>query len=202
MKKLKCSSCGAELHVEENKEYAVCNHCGARYKLNEDLNINIKLDDSAKEVLNSGLGAFKNISKFMIIPIIAFIIIFIVISIFIFTNASKNRKIVEKSQNQEQSQQEELIEEQLEKAKKDSFNFQFINDNGTKSAFFLESTLDEIIQSNKTKDRLVTLVFDGKETTEESEIIKIKHSLAGNYEVSFDYDNDGYINKIIVNKIK
>ena len=53
------------------------------------------------------------------------------------------------------------------------FNFQFANDNGTKSAFFLESTLDEIIESNKTQDRLVTLVFNGKEVTEESEIINI-----------------------------
>ena len=29
MEKLKCTSCGGHLDVEENKEYAVCKHCGA-----------------------------------------------------------------------------------------------------------------------------------------------------------------------------
>ena len=69
-------------------------------------------------------------------------------------------------------------------------SFQFNNDNGTKSAFFLESTLDEIIQSNKKYDRKVLLVFNGKETSDESEIIEIKHSLDGNYEVSLNYDDE------------
>ena len=33
MEKLKCSSCGGNLQVEENKEYAVCDHCGAKRRL-------------------------------------------------------------------------------------------------------------------------------------------------------------------------
>lgn len=198
MEKLKCSSCGAALQVEENKEYAVCNHCGSKYKLNEDLNVNIKLDNNVKEVLNAGLGTFNHISKFMVIPIIVFVIIFVLIFYFGFINTSKSRKTIENNQKQI----EEQINKQQENVKKDVFNFQFTNDNGTKSAFFLKSTLDEIIQSNKIYDRKVTLVFNGTETTNESEIIDIKHSLDGDYEVSFNYDEDGYINKIIVNKIK
>ena len=87
MEKLKCSSCGAELEVEENKEYAKCNHCGARYKLNEDLNVNIKLDDNIKEVLNNGLGTAKHVSKFFFIPIIIFIIIILLfVVVFILLN--------------------------------------------------------------------------------------------------------------------
>lgn len=205
MKKLKCSSCGAELHVEDNKEYAVCNHCGSKYKLNEDLNVNIKLDDNMKEVLNNGLGTVKNASKVMIIPFILFALIFIVIFVFGFTNINKSKKSAEENREkipEQFEEQNEIINKQQEEAKKEMFNFQFANDNGTKSAFFLESTLDEIIESNETQDRLVTLVFNGKEVTEESEIINIKHSLKGDYEVSFNYDDEGYINKIIVDKIK
>ena len=205
MKKLKCSSCGAELHVEDNKEYAVCNHCGSRYKLNEDLNVNIKLDDNMKEVLNNGLGTVKNASKVMIIPFILFALIFIAIFVFGFININKSKKSAEENRekiHEQVKEQNEIINKQQEEAKKEMFNFQFANDNGTKSAFFLESTLDEIIESNKTQDRLVTLVFNGKEVTEESEIINIKHSLKGDYEVSFNYDDEGYINKIIVDKIK
>ena len=205
MKKLKCSSCGAELHVEDNKEYAVCNHCGSRYKLNEDLNVNIKLDDNMKEVLNNGLGTVKNASKVMIIPFVLFALIFIAIFVFGFININKSKQSAEENREKTHEQvkeQNEIINKQQEEAKKEMFNFQFANDNGTKSAFFLESTLDEIIESNKTQDRLVTLVFNGKEVTEESEIINIKHSLKGDYEVSFNYDDEGYINKIIVDKIK
>ena len=197
MKKLKCSSCGAKLQVEENKEYAVCNYCKAKYKLNEDINVNLKLDDNMKEVLNKQLGIFQNASKFILIPIALFIIIFVLIFLFNYINTIKNSKEVEERQKQIKEQ----AKQQQEETKKNIFNFQFINDNGTKSAFFLKSTLDEIIQSNKTQDRIVILVFNGKETQEESEILNIKHSLDGNYEVSLNYDNDGYINKIIVNTI-
>ncbi len=219
MEKLNCSSCGGHLEVEENKEYAKCNHCGARYKLNEDLNVNIKLDDNMKEVLNNGLGTVKHASKFMLIPIILFITIIVLSFIFSFINTSKNRKTVEERQKQIQEQVKQQQEKIMEEAKqqqekidqenkkweeeldKSSFNFQFINDNGTKNAFFLKSTLDEIIQSNKTNDRKVALVFNGIETTDEAEIINIKHSLDGDYEVSINYDDTGYINKIIVDKI-
>lgn len=69
MKKLRCTSCGAELKIEENKEYAICEHCGSRYKLNEDFNINIKLDDNVKDVINNSLGTVKHFSKFLLIPI-------------------------------------------------------------------------------------------------------------------------------------
>ena len=197
MKKLKCSSCGAELHVDENDNYATCNHCGSQYKLNEDLNVNIKLDDNMKEVLNTGLGTFNHVSKFMFIPIIMFVVVFGLILYFGFTSFNRSRNDVDNHQRKI----EEQFNQQQENVKKDVFNFQFSNDNGTKSAFFLESTLDEIIQSNKIYDRKVILVFNGTETTDESEIINIKHSLDGNYEVSFNYDDDGYINKIIVDKI-
>lgn len=215
MEKLKCSSCGAELEVEDNKEYAKCNYCGARYKLNEDLNVNIKIDDNMKEVLNNGLGTVKHASKFMLIPIILFLFIFIVIFVFGFISTSKSRQAAEERQREMQeqaNQRQEEIQEQIKQAEeenkkweeesnKDHFNFQFYGSNGTKSAFFLEHILDEIIQSNKTNDRKISLVFNGTETTEESEIINIKQSLDGDYEVSINYDNDGYVNKIVVEKI-
>ena len=196
MEKLRCSSCGAELQVEDNKEYAVCNHCGSKYKLNEDLNINIKLDDNTKEVINAGASTVKHVSKYIFIPIILVILINLGIIIY-FGVKSPSNNINEENQKKT----EENINKQQELAKKEMFNFQFTNDNGTKSAFFLKNTLDTIIQSNKTNERKVTLVFNGTETTDETEIINIKQSLDGDYEVSFDYDRDGYINKIIVEKI-
>ncbi len=205
MKKLRCSSCGAELQVEDNKEYAFCSHCGSKYKLNEDLNVNIKLDDNVKNVINDGLKTFNHMSKFMLIPIGIFVIVFILIICFGFITANKNReKLESKSRTSEQqfNQFEEQLEEQLERTIKNTFNSKFSNYNGTKTAFFVESILDGIIQSNKIYDKKVILVFNGDETTTESEIINIKKSLKGNYEVSLNYDADGYINKVIIDVIK
>lgn len=181
MEKLKCSSCGGHLEIEENKEYAKCKYCGARYKLNEDLNVNIKLDDNMKEILNNGFGTVQKFSKFTIIPIA---IIFLIGVTMCVTIGSMGFIHNGKDEN------------------KSMFNIHLENDGGTKNAFFLESTLDDIIQSNKTHNRKVALVFEGKETTDEKEIIDIKHSLSGTYEVSINYDDKGYVNKIIVEKIK
>ena len=198
MKKLNCSSCGAELRIEENKEYAVCDHCGTRYKLNEDLNINIKLDDNVKDVINTSFGTVNKASKFMFVPIFIFVIAFSLILFIGIRSINRSRNNSEENKKQQQ----ENINKQQEEVKKDVFNFQFVNDNGTKSAFLLESTLDEIIQSNKLYNRKVTLVYNGKETTDETEIINIKHSLEGDYEVSLDYDSEGFIYKIRVDTIK
>lgn len=198
MKKLNCSSCGAELRIEENKEYAVCDHCGSKYKLNEDLNINIKLDDNVKDVINTSFGTVNKASKFMFVPIFIFVIAFSLILFIGIRSINRSRN----NSNENKKQQEENINKQQEEVKKDIFNFQFVNDNGTKSAFLLESTLDEIIQSNKLYNRKVTLVYNGKETTDETEIINIKHSLEGDYEVSLDYDDEGFIYKIRVDAIK
>ena len=198
MKKLNCSSCGAELRIEENKEYAVCDHCGTKYKLNEDLNINIKLDDNVKDVINTSFGTVNKTSKFMFVPIFIFIIAFSLILFIGIRSINRSRNNSEENKKQQQ----ENINKQQEEVKKDVFNFQFVNDNGTKSAFLLESTLDEIIQSNKLYNRKVTLVYNGKETTDETEIINIKHSLEGDYEVSLDYDSEGFIYKIRVDTIK
>ncbi len=179
MEKLKCSSCGGHLEIEENKEYATCKYCGARYKLNEDLNINIKLDDNIKEVLNNGLGTVQHFSKFAIIPIA---IIFVVSAFIIITIATSFNSSSDGSKNM--------------------FNIHLEHQGGTKSALFLESTLDEIIKSNKTHNRKVALIFEGKETTDEKEILDIKHSLSGTYEVSINYDDEGYVSKIVLEKLE
>ena len=188
MKKLNCTSCGGHLEVESNNEYAICRHCGARYKLNEDLDINFKVDDSVKDVLKGGFRVFKFISKMALVPLFMFFIVFIIVTFLVFRTINSETFQSQRTQTQE-------------KSKKETFNFQFKNDNGTKASIFVESTLDKIIQSNKTNDRKVTLVFEGKETTDEKKIIDIKHSLSGTYEVSIDYDKDGYVNKIVVEEL-
>lgn len=176
MEKIRCSSCGGEITIDNDKEYGTCPYCKTKYKLKNDINFNIKLDDNTKDIINKST---KQFSKFLILPIIIFIVIFItvVVSIIKFNSGDS---ILSKS----------------------SFNNQFFGANGTKNTFFLKNTLDDVIESNKTHKRKVTIEFENKEITDEKEIIEIKHSLSGDYEVSFNYDKNGFINKIIIEKIQ
>lgn len=100
---------------------------------------------------------------------------------------------------------EENRRKQEEETKKDMFNTKFTYSSGTKATIFVESTLDNVITSNKTNpEHQITLVYKGTETTDEQQIKNIKHSLKqwGEYEVSVDYDENGYVNKITLEDIK
>lgn len=63
--------------------------------------------------------------------------------------------------------------------------------------------LDNIITSNKTKDRKITVKYMQIETQNEEEIKGIKRDIGtfNNYEITFEYDADGFINKAIIEKI-
>ena len=194
MEKMRCSSCGGEITIDNDKEYGKCPYCGTKYKLKNDINFNIKLDDNIKDVLNNSTNRF---SKFLLIPILSVsIIIFTIIIILVLRFNSQYKSVnINKNNNS-------IYNSLVDNITKKSFNSQFLGANGTKNDFFLRHTLDDIIESNKTHERKVILEFENKEITDEKEIIEIKHSLSGNYEVSFNYDEEGFINKIIVEKIE
>ena len=196
MKKLKCSSCGAELKIEDNKEYAICEHCKSKYKLNEDLNINIKMDEDLKDVMKQGMENTKKTSK--IVSIIApIIIVGVLISIFAM------RSNFNKEPDQGNKQIADKINQSKEEFEKSAFNLKFNSVSGTIFGSSVERVLDDIISSNKTNDRKINLVYNGETTTNEERIIDIKHSLDkwDSYEVSVNYDSDGYVNEIKVEKV-
>ena len=62
--------------------------------------------------------------------------------------------------------------------------------------------LDKIINKNETNNRKITVKYEDIETQDEAEIKNIKSSLDGNYEVDFDYDQEGYIVSVEITKAK
>jgi DNA-directed RNA polymerase subunit RPC12/RpoP len=196
MKKMKCTSCGAELKVEKDNEYAVCEHCGSKYKLNESVDINIKMDDNMKDVIKFGFERNRKISK---VAMIIFVVIFIGVLVFFFTivRSSINR------QEESRKQMEERSNKSKEEYNKTTFNTQFAFVSGTKYGSEIKIFLDVIVNSNKVNERKVSLIYKDEKTIDEDKIINIKHTLKDNekYEVSTNYDNDGYINEIKVEEI-
>lgn len=74
---------------------------------------------------------------------------------------------------------------------------------GTKDKFFITGLLDEIISSNqKNPNRIILLEYNEIITSDAEEIRNIKYNLnAKKYEVILEYDDDGFINKVILRKI-
>lgn len=116
-----------------------------------------------------------------------------------------------KRRQEEAEKEYEEAQKEFEKAQKEnkkaSFNREYENAAGTVPKASVSWTLDDVMTNNKTnKDRLIEVFYNGTSYgTSPDEIVKIKGMLKDfegfnlvNYEVSFDYGEDGYINKMII----
>ena len=97
-------------------------------------------------------------------------------------------------------------EEELER-EKDSFNDMHEFYAGTQGGNATGLEIDEIIKSNKkSSDHLIEVIFDGTSYgTDPDKIKEIKGMLKSfngyklqNYEISVDYDENGYVNKVTI----
>ncbi len=87
----------------------------------------------------------------------------------------------------------------------DIFNSSFENMEGSRSGFFLISDLEEVISSNKQNpDHLITIKTDAINTSDVNEIRAFKKNIESNdkYEISVDYDEDGYVNLITIELVE
>ena len=88
---------------------------------------------------------------------------------------------------------------------KEEFNGQFEMYSGTEMGASTKKIIDNVIKNNKTnKDRLVTFVYNDVKSTDPDEIKGVKSKINDfkDYEVSLDYDDDGYVNKVTVEDVK
>lgn len=202
MQKLKCSSCGGNIEIEEDKEFATCPFCQTKYKLNETKNVYIKLDDNTKELLKNSMHNFSSMHKVFIIPFVAIFIIILISTFTIFFNTSKKTNSINNNKiNIEEEKIDNAINDIKKTISKTSFNSKFETYSGTQSKFFIQSLLDNAVTNNKTNKELqVSVTYKNQTTTNPDEIINIKHSLKDNtkYEIKLDYDEDNYVNKITI----
>ncbi len=85
------------------------------------------------------------------------------------------------------------------------FNKTFEMSSGTKDGMFVSDLIDQVITNNKKKsDHLILVVYKDISTkdTEEIRSLKTNFKTFTDYEVSFDYDKEGYINKVTIMDIE
>ncbi len=199
---LKCKNCGAQLKVEEGTSQVKCEFCGSTFSVDDAYNEGYKYtkgvlrarSEQMEEDFNKAQDLIKNSSigksskVFSIVFVTFFVLIFIFIGYGIYMTFTDNEG-----------------ENAHDSIKVNSFNTSYENDAGKRSGFFIVRTLDDIVTNNKTNtSHIITVVYNGITTTEEKKIKEIRNMLSENkdYDVSLDYDSNGYVNKFIIEDIE
>ena len=83
-----------------------------------------------------------------------------------------------------------------------SFNNIFEMYSGTQKGGHVIAFLDCVITNNKTEERKITIKYLESETQNENEIKSIKRKMEtfDNYDVTLEYDTDGFINKATIER--
>ena len=200
---LKCNNCGAQLKVEEGTSQVKCEFCGSTFSVDDAYNEGYKYTkgvlkarseqmeedfNKAQDLMDSFIG--KPSRVFSIAFVAIFILIFGFIGYRIYTTFTDNEKEVETTHDSFEV---------------NSFNTPYETDAGKRSGFFIVGTLDDIVTNNKTnKSHIITVVYNDITTTEEKEIKEIRNKLSDrkDYDVSLDYDSNGYVNKYTIEDIE
>ena len=193
-----------------------------------DVDINVLTDDTISLEDNKNMKKQDNKQPRKIILYIVIIIFIVSLGTLLYRVGSdiklkvdaRNEEIQklkdeEKKKQQEiedkiKEQQEKIEQQQKENEKKreiNSFNSDFEFYQGTVGGTSTRNQIDNVIKSNKkNNNHLVEVIFDGVSYgTDPDKIKEIKDSLKDfngyklqYYEISIDYDNNGYVNKITI----
>lgn len=202
--KLNCPNCGASLKVEDNKKEFYCKYCRTTSLLDDEV-IRVEhtiVDEHAEEKLEIFNGFAKVFKGIGITSMVYFgIIIVVVIGVIggLVFNISKMNNRRDEIFNDNSALVDVEFDSKYSEVEIRGFNGPFEMYSGTQSVFFVESLLDKAVTNNKTeKEHIITVIYDDITTTVPDEIVSIKHSLEDDveYEVSLDYDEDGFVNKI------
>ena len=119
----------------------------------------------------------------------------------------KEKEKAEKDEKEFKDKFNKDMEESDLKFDKNSFNSNYTFYSGTQPGQSVSMLIDNIINKNKTeKDHLVELTFDNTSYGTDSDNIKQTKNMIQTfkgydiqyYEVSMDYDDNGYVNKVTI----
>lgn len=195
---LKCKNCGAKLKIEDNVKKVTCKYCNTEFSVEDAYNDGYNFEKGRMKAQTEQLEEINNIimnnpifknffpSKHLfIIPVVISIIIFLSIFIFIITSITSMNSI--------------------DSFEVDRFNNSFEIYVGTNNGLQISSLIDEVQTNNrKNRDTLIEFEYKNVKTTNPDEIKKIKKDLDdwNNYEVTFEYNENGLINYVLMEEVK
>ncbi len=195
LKKLACKNCGAKLEIEEGASQVKCKFCGSTFLVEDEYSEGYNYTKGVLKATDEHMK--KNLKTVGKIPMLLGIIVITIIFVSFLTVI---RPI---NSNNISDLQDEWTKESA-KINKKSFNAQYEIYSGKESGFFISKALDSIITNNKTnKNYIITVSYNNITSNEESKIKEIRNMLNDytDYDISLDYDNNGYINKFTISDI-
>jgi len=189
LRELKCENCGAAVKIEENASQAKCKFCHTMFAVEDSYNDGYNFekgrmkahDEQLEKNLEHVKGIIKPVGKFFITKYIitaivgVFILGIIVTIIIFFSNIQK-----------EYDYDIDIR----------SFNNTYEMYNGTEYGLSVGRLIDEVSTNNKkNKEHKITIKYKETSTQDSNELKKIKKQLDDwtKYEVSFEYDETGFI---------
>ena len=189
-----------EKNTQNNLDNEIKNDINNIYKGAKEYVSDGDNQEKMKKMGRKGLKIAKGIG----IGYLAFAGIVIIMVVIIFSNFFKFNKQSDELQNKATNIINEGINE-IEKGKNDinidNFNSSIERYSGTKYGSQVVILLDNIVtQIKKNTDHSITVIYDTKTVSNPEEIIALKKQLdmMTQYEISLDYDSNGFINKVTI----
>ena len=191
----------------------------------DELLNNEEIETDANPIIETQTKEKKNIREQIIkIILILSLIVVMVLIVFKATEIISNKwNEIQEREAQEQEQKDKIfdtvfdtfdtisgkIENDSELESPDSqintsrFNGCIEMYKGTQKGFHIKLLIDNINTSNKKEERKIIVKYLDTETQDEGELKNIKQNFETftDYEVTFEYDADGYINKTIIENL-
>lgn len=192
LKELKCNNCGASVKVDENASQAKCEFCHTTFSVEDAYHDGYKFekgrmrahDERLGENLEQVKGMIKPFGKIFatqyIISAVVFVAIFVAVVITIIFFATRQINSVDK----------------VDEFAIRSFNNSYELYTGTEYGSSVGRLIDEISTNNKKeKEHKIIIKYKEISTKDPNEMKEIKKQLDQwtKYEVTFEYDDDGFI---------
>lgn len=171
--------------------------------------------DNQEKIKKAGKKGFKFLKGVGIgyLVFIGIIIAFAIgIFVLVFVNMAKMNDRADDITNQSNSLIDEVIDDMndqinsddvtdiFSKAEINAFNAPFELCSGSHTGLFIETLLNKIVTNNKKEEHIITVIYNDITTAIPDDITTLKENFEDfeEYEVSLDYDTNGFVNKVTI----
>lgn len=171
--------------------------------------------DNQEKIKKAGKKGFKFLKGVGIgyLVFIGIIIAFAIgIFVLVFVNMAKMNDRADDAANQSNSLIDEVIDDMndqinsddvtdiFSKAEINAFNASFELYSGSQTGLIVDTLLNKIVINNKKEEHIITVIYNDITTAIPDDITTLKENFEDfeEYEVSLDYDTNGFVNKVTI----
>lgn len=172
-------------------------------------------EENQKKIKKTGVRVFKIAKGGLILNLILYVLgiaftigllVFIIVNIFKMNNKpdditnQSNSLIDEVIDDMNDQINSDEITDQFSKAEINAFNASFELYSGSQTGLFIEPLLNKIVTNNKKEEHIITVIYNDITTAIPDDITTLKENFEDfeEYEVSLDYDTNGFVNKVTI----